>query len=133
MMETIQSDGDRMVGRLKMECRQVEIVVRDGPPHFALVVVDMATGRRIGALKALDFKLDAENRTARASLSYLKLEGSPDGTVAPDHPDRVVVAVGEDGETEVVKEDIEIVRFATSRPPAERPKRPKPESATTQG
>lgn len=116
-----------------MERRQVEIVVRDGPPSLALVVVDMATGRRIGALKALDFKLDAESRTACASLSYLKLEGSPDGTVPPDHPDRVVAAVGEDGETELVKEDVEVVRFATSRPPAERPKRPKPESAATQG
>lgn len=107
-----------------MERRQVEIVVCDGPPHFALVVVDMATGRRIGALKALDFKLDAEDRTVRASLSYLKLEGSPDGTVPPDHPDRVVVAVGDDGETELVKEDVKVVRFTTSRPPAERPKRP---------
>lgn len=104
-----------------MDRRQIEIVVHDGPPTLALEVVDMSSGRRIGALKALNFKLDAESQTAYATLSYLKLEGSPDGTVPPDHPDRVVPAVTDDGKTELVKEEAEIVRFATSRPAPSEP------------
>ncbi len=112
-----------------MDRRQVEIIVRDGSPALAIEVVDMSTGRRIGALKAANMKIDAESQIASAILSYLKLEGSPDGTVPPDHPDRVIPAVGEDGEMETVTEEVEIVRFAT-RPCAERPKRPAP---ATQG
>jgi len=111
--------------------RQVEIMVRDGSPSSALRVVDMGSGRRIGLLKSLDFKMDI-NGIACASLSYLELEGSPDGTVPPDHPERAVAAVGEDGATELIEEKVEVVRFATY-PRAERPKRPSPESATSQG
>lgn len=112
--------------------RQVEIVVRDGPPPLALVVLDMGSGRRIGLLKSLDFKMVMGNGTACAKMSYLGLEGSPDGTVPPDHPERVVAAVDENGATELVEEDVEVVRFAT-HPRAERPRRPAPESATSQG
>lgn len=109
--------------------RQIEIVVHDDSAAFALEVVDMATGRRIGALVALSFKLDAKNQTASAILSYLKLEGSPDGTVPPDHPDRVDLAVGDDGEPQmVVEEQADVVRFVTRL----RAERRNPERAPTE-
>lgn len=113
--------------------RQIEIVVHDDRATFALEVVDMATGRRIGALTALSFKLDVKSQTACATLSYLKLEGSPDGTVPPDHPNRIDLVVGDDGEPQVVvEEQAEVVRFVT-QPRAERRAEPGATAVLPQG
>jgi len=96
--------------------RLVEIAVRDGAPALAVEVIDMSTGRKIGALKKLSLIIDAEADSDRtfAEMSYLKLEGSPDGTVSPDRRDPIVLSVDESGEPERVTETVEVSRFVTA-------------------
>lgn len=94
--------------------RQVEIVVRDGAPEHAVEVVDMTTGRRIGALKRLSLVIDAESGGTRAKMAYFRLEGSPDGTVPPDRAESIVPCVDEHGNPERVAETVRVVRFMSA-------------------
>lgn len=93
--------------------RQVEIVVRDGAPAHVVEVVDISTGRRIGALKRLSIVIDAEIG-AQAEMTYFKLEGSPDGTVPPDRAEPVVTCVDENGNTETIMETVQVIQFVSA-------------------
>ena len=94
--------------------RPIEIAVRDGGPSHAVAVMDLASGRRFGAVKRLVLTLDIDLQEYTAELSYLKLEGSPDVTLPPDRPESPILPfVADDGSPELVTEMCEVVKFVT--------------------
>ena len=89
------------------EPRTVELVAIDGEPAY---YVDAATGRRFGTPLLLVMEMAAGSDAATATLSYMRLKNSQDGTLPSDRLVAPTLFLDDEGKPEAATEKVQVAR-----------------------